>query len=148
MRSRKESGFSLIEVMITSFILAIGLLGIVALQGIAKKSLADTDKQIEASFLGRTSLEELRADTSWISAASGADAAIPLILSGVHVIAATNQLDVCHYYNPADDTILIAISWQIQNKDNATPLPNGNTCGNKVDDRRQVVLHSLIMEGV
>jgi type IV pilus assembly protein PilV len=148
MRSRKESGFSLIEVMITSFILAIGLLGIVALQGIAKKSITDTDKQIEAAFLGRMALEELRADTTWITAASGADVTIPFILSGVNAIAATNQLDVCHYYNPADETILIATSWQIQNKDNASPLPNGNTCGNKVDDRRQVVLSSLILEGI
>lgn len=148
MRSRKESGFSLIEVMITSFILAIGLLGIVALQGIAKKSITDTDKQIEASFLGRTALEELRADTSWISAASGADVAIPRILSGVITIATSNKLDVCHYYNPADKTILIATSWQIQNKDKAAAKPSGSTCGDKVDDRRQVVLSSLILEGV
>jgi len=148
MQSRKDSGFSLIEVMITSVILAVGLLGIVALQGIAKKSLADTDKQIEASFLARTALEELRADTSWISAASGADVAIPLLLSNVNDRATINQLALCHFYNNADQSILITTSWQIQNSDIAIPRPNGNTCGTRVENRRQVVLTSLISEAI
>ena len=144
MRSRKESGFSLIEVMITSFILAIGLLGIVALQGIAKKSLADTDKQIEASFHARTAIEELRADARWVTSASGTDVAIPLILADVITLAKTNRLALCHYYNATDKTIVIATSWQIRNEDPAEPKPNNSTCGDRVDHRRQVSLKSYI----
>ena len=144
MRSRKDSGFSLIEVMITSFILAVGLLGIVALQGIAKKSLADTDKQIEAAYLARTALQELRADTSWLSSASGADA----VLTDVIDNAEDNNLALCHYYKSSDDTILVATSWQIQNADAANPQANGEFCGNKVINRRQVVLSSLIVENI
>ncbi len=146
MTSRKDSGFSLVEVMITSFILAIGLLGIVALQGIAKTSLTDTDKQIDAAFLGRTALEELRADTSWVSSASQAEA-INDILTNVNAVAGQSNLSVCHNFDAGTQKITVTTSWQIQNKPSANPQPNGASCGTEVTNRRQISFTSFIAGG-
>ena len=147
MQSRKDSGFSLIEVMITSFILAVGLLGIVALQGIAKKSLADIDKQIEASFLARTALQELRADTSWLAATSSSDITQDAMISGIIAsttdFAARRNMSLCRH---VAGTVTIAVSWPIQNAPFVDPADDGAACGQPIDNRRQVVLTSLISE--
>jgi len=151
MRSRKESGFSLIEVMITSFILAVGLLGIVALQGIAKKSITDTDKQIEAAFHARTAMEELRADTRWVEtpAAPADDAMIIKILETITLSASRSNLSMCHYAGGGDQMITIAVSWQIRNKPATAPRePVDELCGTNVDNRRQVTFSSMILKGV
>ncbi|GIC77948.1 type IV pilus modification protein PilV [Moritella sp. F3] len=153
MQSRKDSGFSLIEVMITSFILAVGLLGIVALQGIAKKSLADTDKQIQASFLARTALEELRANTDWINPSSSSvdtqDDIITDILANAASSASINNMALCR--NVAE-SVTIAVSWQVQNTASSSGAANGAACGVAIDpavsNRRQVVLTSLISEAI
>jgi len=146
MRSRKESGFSLIEVMITSFILAVGLLGIVALQGIAKKSLANTDKQIEASFLARTALQELRADTAWLNATSSTsptqDDMIYDILSNAVSSASRSNMNLCRNIGT---TVTVAVSWQVQGTDAEEPSEN---CGTPVTNRRQVMLTSFIKEAI
>ena len=157
MQSRTESGFSLIEVMITSFILAVGLLGIVALQGIAKKSLADTDKQIQASFLARTALEELRADTRWLTANSSAaqNTVITDILTNAASSASINNMELCRNITDlgsGSGIVTFAVSWQIQNAASSSGETNGAACGIKIDPaishRRQVVLTSLISEAI
>jgi type IV pilus assembly protein PilV len=150
MRSRKESGFSLIEVMITSFILAVGLLGIVALQGIAKKSITDTDKQVEATFHARTAMEELRADTRWLDRPANPvnDKMIKRILANTVASATTSQLALCYKIDNFSRVVVITTSWQIRNQPEAEPKNNGLECGIKVPNRRQVKLTSLIMEGL
>ncbi|EDM65879.1 hypothetical protein PE36_22845 [Moritella sp. PE36] len=155
MQSRTESGFSLIEVMITSFILAVGLLGIVALQGIAKKSLADTDKQIQASFLARTALEELRADTRWLTANSIAaqNTVITDILTNAASSVSLNNMALCRNITGlglglGSGTVTFAVSWQIKNAASSSGAANGAACGQAVDNRRQVVLTSLISEAI
>ena len=151
MQSRTESGFSLIEVMITSFILAVGLLGIVALQGIAKKSLADTDKQIQASFLARTALEELRVDTRWLTANSIAaqNTVITDILTNAASSVSLNNMALCRNITGLGSGIVtFAVSWQIQNAASSSGAANGAACGQAVDNRRQVVLTSLISEAI
>jgi len=152
MQSRKDSGFSLIEVMITSFIFAVGLLGIVALQGIAKKSLADTDKQIQAAFLARTALQELRADTRWLAANSSAaqNTVITDILANAASSASLSNMALCRNITGSGSgtrTVTFAVSWQIQNAASSSGAANGATCGISIDlaiSRRQVVLTSLI----
>ena len=153
MQSRKESGFSLIEVMITSVILAVGLLGIVALQGIAKKSLTDTDKQIQAAFLARTALEELRADPSWITntSSSAQNTTISTILTNATSSAGNSNMSLCHYVSAATatmTTVIVAVSWQVQNTTATSAAANGSGCGQVISDRRQVVLTSLISEAI
>ncbi|MGC3836633.1 type IV pilus modification PilV family protein [Moritella viscosa] len=142
MQSRKESGFSLIEVMISSFILAVGLLGIVALQGIAKKSLADTGKQIEASYLARTALQELRANTAWINPSSSSSETqneiLTSILTNVASSAKRSNMDLCRNIGA---TVTVAVSWQVQGVDAAEASKN---CGTPVTNRRQVMLTSFI----
>lgn len=154
MQSRKDSGFSLIEVMITSFIFAIGLLGIVALQGIAKKSLADTDKQIQAAFLARTALQELRADTRWLAATSSSDTTqntvITDIIANIASSASLSNMALCRNITnsgPGTRTVTFAVSWQIQNAASSSGAANGAACGITIDpaiSRRQVVLTSLL----
>ncbi|KXO13533.1 hypothetical protein AKG98_2928 [Moritella sp. JT01] len=147
MRSRKESGFSLIEVMITSFILAVGLLGIVALQGIAKKSLANTDKQIEASYLARTALQELRANTAWLNATSNSSPTQDFIITGIlaNAVSSASNSNISLCRNVTDTyTVSVAASWLIQDATASAAASSGVNCGVGVENRRQVMLTSFI----
>jgi type IV pilus assembly protein PilV len=131
--------------MITSFILAVGLLGIVALQGIAKKSLADTDKQIEASYFARTALQELRANTAWINPPSSSsetqDEILTSILTNVASSAERSNMDLCRKIGT---TVTVTVSWHVQGSDAAESSVN---CA-PVTNRRQVMLTSLIKEAI
>lgn len=148
MNSGKESGFNLIEVMVTSLILAIGLLGIVALQGIAKKSLSHSDKQIEAAFHARTALAELRADTRWLSASSTASSSLNThllqILQPTISSAVASDLALCYNASGAKHTITVAVSWQKRDEASNSAQQHGEKCGQAVERRRQVVLTASI----
>lgn len=157
MNSGKESGFNLIEVAMTSLILAIGLLGIVAMQGIAKKSLGDSDKQIEAAFHARTVLAELRNDTQWISATSSSDPTQEEEILNIIALSASsavrNDLSICHFAIPVSGAvatsanITVAVSWQIQDEASALPQSNDEDCGVDVEHRREVELTAMISQG-
>ncbi|WP_411992330.1 type IV pilus modification protein PilV [Agarivorans sp. DSG3-1] len=55
-----QSGFTLIEVVITSFILAIGLLAVVAMQAVAKRSSFETHQRTMAMLLAEDMVERVR----------------------------------------------------------------------------------------
>ena len=57
---RGKGGFSLIEVMISASILAVGLLGIAAIFPVAYLNVDSGGKQTEASALSQSFIEELR----------------------------------------------------------------------------------------
>jgi type IV pilus assembly protein PilV len=61
---RRQRGFSLIEVLITLFVFAIGILTVAGLQIIAKKSNFDALQRTTASFLANDILERMRANLS------------------------------------------------------------------------------------
>ncbi|BEU02140.1 type IV pilus modification protein PilV [Agarivorans sp. OAG1] len=56
----KIRGFTLIEVIITSFILAVGLLAVVAMQAVAKRSSFETHQRTVAMILAEDMVERVR----------------------------------------------------------------------------------------
>ncbi|MCE0558660.1 MULTISPECIES: type IV pilus modification protein PilV [unclassified Motilimonas] len=59
-QTKSQKGFSLIETMITLFVLTTGLLGVAASQGIAKKSAYESNQRTLASFIAMDIAERLR----------------------------------------------------------------------------------------
>ncbi|MCE2596523.1 type IV pilus modification protein PilV [Motilimonas cestriensis] len=59
-KTSSQLGFSLIETMITLFVLTTGLLGVAASQGIAKKSAYESNQRTIASFIAMDIAERLR----------------------------------------------------------------------------------------
>ena len=77
MIKQKQSGVTLIEVLVTLFVMAIGLLGLAGLQSTAVKDGADTAKRSQVMWLVTELVERMRANpdgqaTGYTSAASGA----------------------------------------------------------------------------
>jgi type IV pilus assembly protein PilV len=63
-RTRSQSGFSLIEVLITLFVFAIGILTVAGLQIVSKKSNFDAVQRTTASLLANDIIERMRANLS------------------------------------------------------------------------------------
>ena len=61
---RSSQGFSLIEVLITMFVVAVGLLGIAGLQTFSKKSNFDAVQRTTAAALAQDIIERMRANAS------------------------------------------------------------------------------------
>ena len=64
--SRSQSGFSLIEVLITAFIFSTALMGAIAIQAVAKKSSFEAQQRTVASYLGTDIIERLRLNKLWL----------------------------------------------------------------------------------
>ena len=60
--SARQAGFTLIEVMITVFIAAVGLLSVAGLQALSKKSNFDAIQRTQAAALGQDLIERMRAN--------------------------------------------------------------------------------------
>ncbi len=60
--STRQAGFTLIEVMITVFIAAVGLLSVAGLQALSKKSNFDAIQRTQAAALGQDLIERMRAN--------------------------------------------------------------------------------------
>lgn len=58
----RQQGFSLLEIMITVFVIAVGLLSIAGLQAIAKKSNFDSIQRTTAAALAQDLIERIRAN--------------------------------------------------------------------------------------
>lgn len=61
-RPRVPQGFTLIEVMVTVFVVAVGLLGVAGLQAYAKKSNFDAVQRTQAAALAQDLIERMRAN--------------------------------------------------------------------------------------
>jgi len=72
---QNNSGFGLIEAMVTAFIMAIGLLAVVAMQGMAKQSGFEAQQRTLALLLAEEMVERMHIDAAaWLAqgAVSGA----------------------------------------------------------------------------
>ena len=67
----KQRGFNLIEILATVFILAIGLLGIAAVQLMAKRSNFESAERTTASMLAYDIMERMRANPAGLKAYAG-----------------------------------------------------------------------------
>lgn len=65
---RASAGFTLVEVMVTVFVVAIGLLAAAALQAVAKKAAVDAVQRTTASVLAQDILERMRSNPAQITA--------------------------------------------------------------------------------
>lgn len=63
----RQQGFTLLEVMVTVFIVAIGLLGAAALQALSKKAAVDAMQRTTASVLAQDMLERIRSNSGQIA---------------------------------------------------------------------------------
>lgn len=62
--TRQQGGFTLVEVMVTVFVVAVGLLAAAALQAVAKKAAFDALQRTTASVLAQDILERIRSNSA------------------------------------------------------------------------------------
>lgn len=60
---RAQQGFTLVEVMVTVFVVAIGLLAAAALQAVSKKAAVDAIQRTTASVVAQEMIERIRANS-------------------------------------------------------------------------------------
>jgi len=73
MSHQGQAGFTLIETMVTVFIVAIGLLTAAGLQAVSKKAAYDAMQRTTASVLAQDMLERIRSNSGMVNAYVGKD---------------------------------------------------------------------------
>lgn len=73
---RQQRGFTLVEVMVTVFVVAVGLLAAAALQAVAKKAAVDAMQRTTASVLAQDIIERIRSNASQVAAYAAQGAAL------------------------------------------------------------------------
>ncbi len=68
LKPRAAAGFTLVEVMVTVFVVAIGLLAAAGLQAISKKAAFDAMQRSTATVLAQDMIERMRANSTQVSA--------------------------------------------------------------------------------
>lgn len=64
---RSQSGFTLIEILVTVFVFSIGLLGVASLQAVSKKANFDATQRTIANTLAADIITRMRANSSVVS---------------------------------------------------------------------------------
>ncbi len=111
--SKKQSGFSILEVVIGIFIFIVGMLALAALQGALTRSMADAKLRTTAVNLADRAIERQRGFTQLLTAATPGDpfayndiitpdADIPIVRNGVTYTVDMNVTD--YYYQLSSDT--------------------------------------------
>jgi len=80
---QRQSGTSLIEVLVAVAILAIGLLGIAGLQLVSKQSTFDSTQRTTATMLANFIIERIRANPSTLVTYAGTDTSPAATVGGV-----------------------------------------------------------------
>lgn len=78
-----QQGVSLIEVMVAVFVLAVGILGIIGLQLLAKQNSYDAIQRTTASWLATTIIERMRANPSALDSYAGSLEPITMQVPGL-----------------------------------------------------------------
>lgn len=94
----KMRGFSLIEIMISSFILALGVLGLVSMQSMALKSTVEIQQRTLANSLIADISERMQLNRLWLQAAGNNYAIASLMqadLSAPNCVATGGVFDNC-----------------------------------------------------
>jgi len=88
LRPRQQGGFTLVEVMVTVFVVAVGLLAAAALQAVAKKAAYDAMQRTTASVLAQDILERIRSNSAQINAYARQGAELTAALPATNCAAA------------------------------------------------------------
>ena len=88
LRPRQQGGFTLVEVMVTVFVVAVGLLAAAALQAVAKKAAYDAMQRTTASVLAQDILERIRSNSAQINAYAMQGAELTAALPATNCAAA------------------------------------------------------------
>ena len=91
---RRQSGISMLEVLISVFVVAIGLLGIAALQFMSKRSNFEAVQRTTATLLAHDIIERMRANPSQLLDYAG-DAATPITPLGGPTATRTQPATDC-----------------------------------------------------
>lgn len=93
-RRSRQAGFSMLEVLISVFVVAIGLLGIAALQFMSKRSNFEAVQRTTATLLATDITERLRANRSQLLNYAG-DASAPITPLGGPTPTRTQPATLC-----------------------------------------------------
>ena len=99
-KSNKQSGFSLLEVMIAVMVLAIGLLGMAAMQAVALSSNQEAQFRVQALAIAEDLSSRMRTNRAYVNASKNKYPLIPADHAGFNVYSDLTNWD----YNdsPAD----------------------------------------------
>jgi type IV pilus assembly protein PilV len=166
---RRYQGIGLIEVIVTAFILSIGLLAVVAMQGLAKRSSYEAQQRTYAMLLAESMMERVHlnriawldqgssnklidADNLVSSPSCAADSGILTDCSEVNLVAADlylwqqnllqnnlNQISGCLILD-SGGALEVRISWTSRTELTST----ATTCGDAGVNRRTVSLTSWV----
>ena len=89
-RRCRARGFSMIEVMVALFVLAIAMLGVAGLQVISKRSNFDAVQRTTASMLTQELLERIRSNSDQLTVYTNAGAGRTIVLAPSDGITATD----------------------------------------------------------
>lgn len=89
---KRQKGFSLLEMLLTAFILGIGLLGLAALQVVGIRGMAGSRQRDAAVYLASNALDRLAAEGRLLQACRESGIAAPTTLIGGAVVGALNDL--------------------------------------------------------
>lgn len=116
----KESGFSLLEVMIAVLIFSFGLLGLVGLQAVMIKSTTDAQYRATASYVAQQRLGQMWTDQANILSYLEADTDISGVLPG-----GTRSVE-----RPvADGPFVVTVTWQQPGGDAHTYVTSASIAG-------------------
>jgi len=131
---RKQSGASLLEVLIALLILSIGLLGLAGLQAASLRHTHEAQLRSQATWLAMDMLERMRANQQELDAYTGTHANVPCMGSTGQGALATAVSDALEWQQNlgcllplgssvvtrSGDTVTVEISWAVRaNSDDA-----------------------------
>lgn len=123
---RRRGGFSLIEVLVTILIFAIGMLGLAALQATSVRSNQSANFRTQATALGYMIIDRMRANSEAVMQgqylaglqAGNCTAAPPATPQAAHDVAAWRQQLACQLPNgqgsiefPGGGQAVVSITW-------------------------------------
>lgn len=168
---RRFQGIGLIEVMITAFILAVGLLAVIAMQGLAKQSSYEAQQRTYAMLMAKSMVERISLNSvSWVDEGdytTEIDASstlnLPTCAEATGVLSNCSASDVveadlylwhqnitssaldnisgCIDFNSGSGALSVWVSWDSRTSMTTTATP----CGNGGNTRRTVTLTSSVV---
>lgn len=121
---RGQSGFSMVEALVTVLIFAIGLLSVAGLHSVSKRSLHESLQRTTAAQLGSDLLEKMRANPRGLDVYVGT----PTLGGAVRAVPASLCSDMANPCTPAQVAALDLWQWE-QQLDGMNSVTDGTAAG-------------------